>query len=118
MSNKNNFGVRKEMEQNIARHVRQRMASIFSAKNTSTASISTSISSTPTWQIFCKDLALMPYKVQVLQELKSTEHLHRRRFSQLIQEQSAAFLKNHFFRRSPCTLVRKRQQGKFPHLCF
>ncbi|CAK1588653.1 unnamed protein product [Parnassius mnemosyne] len=55
------------------------------------------LSKTTTWRILHKDLALKHYKVQLVQELKLTDHLHRRRSAQFIQEQPAGFSESIIF---------------------
>uniref|UniRef100_A0A2H1VYW1 SFRICE_025005 n=1 Tax=Spodoptera frugiperda TaxID=7108 RepID=A0A2H1VYW1_SPOFR len=40
------------------------------------------LSKSTTWRILHKDLALKPYKIQLVQELKLTDHSNRRRFAQ------------------------------------
>ena len=45
------------------------------------------LSQTSTWGILRKDLGLFPYKVQLTQELKPNDHLHRRQFADWAREQ-------------------------------
>ena len=45
------------------------------------------LSQSSTWRILHEDLGLFPYKIQSIQEQKPNEHLQRRQFADLAQEQ-------------------------------
>lgn len=49
------------------------------------------LSTMTTWRILRKDLALKPYKVQLVQELKPADHSLRRQFANFIAEQGTGF---------------------------
>lgn len=49
------------------------------------------LSETTTWRILRKDLALKPYKVQLTQDLRPTDHAQRRNFVNWIQEHPEDF---------------------------
>ena len=63
------------------------------------------LSHNTTWRILRKDLGLFPYKIQLTQELKPNDYLHRRQFADWAREQleiDPNFSKNtHLYQRSP-----------------
>lgn len=54
-----------------------------------------------TRRILREDLAWKSYKIQMVQDLKPTDHSHRRRFTQFIQEQHIGFSKKNIFQTKP-----------------
>lgn len=70
------------------------------------------LSKSTTWRILRKDLALKPYKIQLVQELKLTNHSNRRRFA---QNNLVVYLKKSFFQTKHIFIC---QKARLPHLCF